>query len=77
MVSAGGFILSTVRVADPKAISGIGSFLAFVGGFLFFASGRSLVGEFRRRKIYRDSPVAADVAEPEAPAIVVPEGAMA
>ena len=49
------FMISMIRVADsPKVLAGIGAFLTFVAGFVVFASGRSVVNEFRRRKVYRD-----------------------
>ncbi|MDG2217405.1 MAG: ABC transporter permease subunit [Acidimicrobiales bacterium] len=50
-----GFILGMVRVAEPGALSGVGAFVTLVAGFLLFASGRGVVAEFRRRKIYRDA----------------------
>ena len=49
-----GFILGLVRVAEPGALSGVGAFVTLVAGFLVFTSGRSVVDEFRRRKIYAD-----------------------
>jgi hypothetical protein len=48
------FILGLVRVAEPGALSGVGAFVTLVAGFLLFASGRGVVDEFRRRKIYAD-----------------------
>ena len=63
MAIPGALIVSTVRTAEPNAIAGIGASFAFVGGFAFFASGRSMVGEFRRRKIYADHGLHADSAE--------------
>ncbi len=56
-----GFILGMVRVAEPGALSGVGAFVTLVAGFLLFASGRGVVDEFRRRKIYAD--FSADAAE--------------
>ena len=56
-------IASIVRTAEPNAIAGVGVFVAFVGGFTFFAAGRSVVGEFRRRKLYADHSLHADSAE--------------
>lgn len=49
------FILGMVRVAEPGALSGVGAFVTLVAGFLLFASGRGVVAEFRRRKIYKDA----------------------
>ncbi len=48
------FILGLVRVAEPGALSGVGAFVTLVAGFLLFASGRGVVDEFRRRKIYAE-----------------------
>jgi len=56
-------IASIVRTAEPNAIAGVGVFVAFVGGFAFFTAGRSVVGEFRRRKLYADHSLHADSAE--------------
>ena len=56
-------IASIVRTAEPNAIAGVGAFVAFVGGFAFFTAGRSVVGEFRRRKLYADHSLHADSAE--------------
>ncbi|MDG1412211.1 MAG: ABC transporter permease subunit [Acidimicrobiales bacterium] len=50
-----GFILGMVRVAEAGALSGVGAFVTLVAGFLLFSSGRGVVTEFRRRKIYRDA----------------------
>lgn len=55
MVVTGAFTVSIVRVAEPGVLSGIGTFLAFVSGFVIFASGRGVVNEFRRRKVYGDA----------------------
>ncbi len=49
------FTVSIVRVAEPGVLSGVGAFLTFVSGFIIFASGRSVVNEFRRRKVYGDA----------------------
>jgi glycine betaine/proline transport system permease protein len=58
-----GFILGMVRVADLGALSGVGAFVTLVAGFLLFSSGRGVVDEFRRRKIYADHKIHADSAE--------------
>ncbi len=63
MAIPGALIISTVRTAEPNAIAGVGAAFAFVGGVVFFASGRKLVGEFRRRKLYADHGIHADSAE--------------
>lgn len=55
MAITAAFILSLVRVAEGvQVIAGIGAFMTFVAGFLIFASGRAVVSEFRRRKVYAD-----------------------
>jgi hypothetical protein len=55
----------------------VGASFAFVGGVVFFASGRKLVGEFRRRKLYADHGIHADSAELDeiVEAVVHPETA--
>ncbi len=63
MVIPGAFIASTVRTAEPNAIAGVAASFALVGGFVFFASGRKMVGEFRRQKLYADHSIHADSAE--------------
>ncbi len=55
MVITGAFTVSVVRVAEPGVLAGVGTFLAFVSGFIVFASGRGVVNEFRRRKVYGDA----------------------
>jgi len=55
MVIPMAFILGIVRVGTGSTtLGGIGAFLTFLAGFIVFASGRSVVNEFRRRKIYSD-----------------------
>lgn len=50
------FILGIVRVdsSGGDVLGGIGAFVTFVSGFVIFASGRSVVSEFRRTKIYAE-----------------------
>lgn len=48
------WILSLMRVSDSRFFSGVGSALAFVGGFLLFSASRKLLSEFGRQKIYDD-----------------------
>ena len=49
------FILGIVRVGiGSTTLGGIGAFMTFLAGFIVFSSGRSVVNEFRRRKIYSD-----------------------
>ncbi|MGB1505695.1 MAG: ABC transporter permease subunit [Acidimicrobiales bacterium] len=50
------FIFGIVRVdsSGGDVLGGIGAFVTFVSGFIIFASGRSVVAEFRRTKLYAD-----------------------
>lgn len=49
------FILGIVRVGiGSTTLGGIGAFMTFLAGFIVFSSGRSVVNEFRRKKIYSD-----------------------
>ena len=50
------FILGIVRVdtSGGDVLGGIGAFVTFICGFVIFASGRSVVAEFRRTKIYAE-----------------------
>lgn len=50
------FILGIVRVdtSGGDVLGGIGAFVTFICGFIIFASGRSVVSEFRRTKIYAE-----------------------
>ncbi len=56
MAVAGGWVISILRVADAKFVSGAGSFLVLVAGFFLFASNRGVLNEFRRKKVYADDP---------------------
>ncbi|MEM9656525.1 MAG: ABC transporter permease subunit, partial [Actinomycetota bacterium] len=51
-----GWIFSFTRSGEPRAITGAGSMIALAGAFILFSIGRSVVGEFQRRKVYSDSP---------------------
>ena len=55
-VAAVGFswIFVHVRSADPNYVSGVGSFLTMIGGFMLAATALSVLNEFRRSKIYAD-----------------------
>ncbi|RZV47730.1 MAG: hypothetical protein EX269_04230 [Acidimicrobiales bacterium] len=48
------WIASLARTADPKFISGAGTLLTTIGGFLIFVSGRAVLNEFRRKRVYAD-----------------------
>lgn len=50
------FILGIVRVdaSGGDVLGGIGAFVTFICGFVVFSSGRSVVSEFRRTKIYAE-----------------------
>ena len=52
--AAFGWIAVHVRSADPNYLSGIGSFLALVGGVLLMATAAGILAEFRRSKVYAD-----------------------
>lgn len=53
MLVSAGWIGSLVRVSDPNLVSGPGSFLCLLAGFLLFATSRGVLREFRRTKVYR------------------------
>ena len=74
MTLTAALILSLVRVTEGVGvIAGVGAFMTFVAGFVIFATGRSTVAEFRRRKIYADirSASGADLAVQDT--VVAPE----
>ncbi len=52
--AAFGWIAVHVRSADPKYLSGIGSFLTLLGGALLAATAAGILSEFRRSKVYAD-----------------------
>ena len=54
MLMAAGWIGSLVRVSDANFVSGPGSFLCLLAGFLLFTSSRGVLREFRRAKVYRE-----------------------
>ena len=49
-----GWIFTHVRSADPSYHSGVGSFLALIGGCVLVATAASVLKEFRRSKVYSD-----------------------
>ena len=53
--AAFGWIAVHVRSADPNYLSGIGSFLALLGGVLLAATATGILKEFRRSKVYADA----------------------
>ncbi len=53
--AAFGWIAVHVRSADPNYLSGIGSFLALLGGVLLAATASGILKEFRRSKVYADA----------------------
>jgi glycine betaine/proline transport system permease protein len=55
MAISAGWIASLLRVSDPGIVSGIGSFLVFVGGFFFFGSARGMVVNLDRARDYDDT----------------------
>jgi len=52
--AAFGWIAVHVRSADPNYLSGVGSFLALLGGVLLVATAAGILAEFRRSKVYAD-----------------------
>ena len=54
MLVSAGWISSLVRVSDPNFVSGPGSFLCLLAGFLLFASSRGVLRQFRRTKVYQE-----------------------
>lgn len=54
LVIPASWIFSFTRSGEPRALTGNGAFFAMALSFIFFAIGRSIIGEFRRRKIYAD-----------------------
>ena len=52
MLVSAGWISSLVRVSDPNFVSGPGSFLCLLAGFLLFASSRGVLRDFHRTKVY-------------------------
>lgn len=49
------WIFSFTRTSEPRVVSGNGSFFAMVLAFILFVVGRSVIADFRRRKVYGDS----------------------
>ncbi|MEM7339815.1 MAG: ABC transporter permease subunit [Actinomycetota bacterium] len=54
MMVTSAWVMTQVRTADPNYVSGIGSFLALVGGFVIVASSMGVLSEFRRSRVYED-----------------------
>lgn len=48
------WIFTFVRNADPKFVSGIGSFMALMGGFFMLATTMPVLKDFRRARLYDD-----------------------
>jgi glycine betaine/proline transport system permease protein len=53
MLVSAGWISALVRVSDPNFVSGPGSFLCLLAGFLIFASSRGVLREFHRTRVYQ------------------------
>ncbi len=53
---AAGWIATLVRSADPNYVSGVGSFLTFLGGMFIVAAAGPVLKEFRRERVYDDLP---------------------
>ncbi|MGD2101784.1 MAG: ABC transporter permease subunit, partial [Acidimicrobiia bacterium] len=60
------WIFTFVRNGDPNFFSGVGSFMAMTGGLFILASTMSVLGEFRRSKVYDDEPAGDKEAAEEA-----------
>ena len=43
------------RVADPGVVSGAGTLLTLIGGFVLVVTSRGLLSEFERKKVYDDA----------------------
>jgi glycine betaine/proline transport system permease protein len=56
------WIFTFIRNADANFISGVGSFLALMGGLFLLASTMAVMREFRRAKVYEDEPLDDDEA---------------
>ena len=52
--AAFGWIAVHVRSADPSYLSGVGSFLALLGGVFLAATAAGILAEFRRSRVYAD-----------------------
>ncbi len=52
LFASGGWIGSLVRASDSNFVSGPGSFLCLLAGFLLLVSSRGVLKEFRRSKVY-------------------------
>lgn len=51
---ASGWVFTHVRSADDNYLSGVGSFLAMVGGCVLVATAAGVLKEFRRSKVYAE-----------------------
>ena len=72
MVVSAGWIASLVRASDPNFVSGPGSFLCLLAGFLLFAACRGVLREFHRAKVYAENTSLTDEAG-DSPGIEVDE----
>lgn len=63
------WIGTLARSADPNYVSGVGAFLAFLGGMFILASAGPVLKEFRRERIYGDIPHAEAVLEASEPRV--------
>ena len=52
MLASAGWIASLVRASDRNFVSGPGSFLCLLAGFVLLVSSRNVLKEFRRTKVY-------------------------
>lgn len=61
-VVAVGWIASVLRVSDPGLVSGVGAFLALIGGFFTLASARLTMTDFTRSRVYEHPDIELDQA---------------
>ena len=69
-----GWVLTHVRSADDSYFSGIGSFLAIMGGVFIVATAVPVLKEFRRSKVYADAGVLPEPSSASADSKSVSEG---
>lgn len=65
------WIGTLTRSADTNYVSGVGSFLSFLGGMFILASASPVLREFRRERIYGDMPSTSETVETVTPKVEV------
>lgn len=68
MSYSGAWVVSLVRATDPNFVSGAGTFLYFVAGFILATTSRSVLAVFGRARIFSADtvPIATEITEPAA-----------